>query len=172
MKLERNDPPRVFRVGLNESIEIKDCAHIKLEPDEQVTFLTESGAEYDVARKAWGFYATPSLNSRLQNFSLRGVLVKNRKKQYFVMLIERGQEHPHHQPGHDHQDLPVREALVRRRARGGCGRGTHECLLSLCIPSTTKTLPSVVPAAAANARHRTKHECSICGPAEACETNS
>jgi hypothetical protein len=45
-----------------------------------------------VARKVWGFYATPSLNGRLQRFGLRGVLVKNRLNQYFVLLVERGHE--------------------------------------------------------------------------------
>src|SRR5438105_15753607 len=72
-----NDPPRAFQVGRTEKIWIRDCAHISLEPDEQVTFLTGEGAEYDVARKDWGFYATPSLNSRLARFGLRGVLVRN-----------------------------------------------------------------------------------------------
>ena len=92
MKLDINNPPREFEVGLGEIIRLKDCAHITLAADEQITFLTESGAEYDVARKSWGFYATPSLNGRLERFNLRGVMVKNRKLQYFIMLVERGKE--------------------------------------------------------------------------------
>jgi hypothetical protein len=92
VKLDINNPPREFEVGLGEVIRLKDCAHIALEPDEQVTFLTDSGAEYDVARKSWGFYATPSLNGRLERFNLRGVMIKNRKLQYFIMLVERGKE--------------------------------------------------------------------------------
>jgi hypothetical protein len=92
MKFTPVVPPRAFEVGFGKTIQIKDCAHIELEADEQVTFTTESGAEYDVARKSWGFYATPSLNGRLQRFGLRGVLIKNRISQYFVMLVEKGQE--------------------------------------------------------------------------------
>jgi hypothetical protein len=92
MNFDAHDPPRVFQVGLGEIIDLKDCGDVRLAPDDQVTFLTESGAEYDVARKDWGFYATPSLNGRLERFGLRGVLVKNRKAQYFVMLVERGKE--------------------------------------------------------------------------------
>jgi hypothetical protein len=92
MKFDPHDPPREFEVGLGEIIRLKDCGDVRLAADEQVTFLTESGAEYDVARKSWGFYATPSLNSRLERFGLRGVLVKNRKAQFFVMLVERGKE--------------------------------------------------------------------------------
>ena len=97
MELDMNftpiDPPRVFEVGQGEKkILLKDCGRVDLNPDEQVTFTTAAGAEYDVARKVWGFYATPSLNGRLQRFGLRGVLVKNRIEQYFVLLVERGQE--------------------------------------------------------------------------------
>ncbi len=54
--------------------------------------LTQEGNEYDVARKSWGFYATPSLNTRLLNFRLRAVLVKNRHHQFYVMLVEQGKE--------------------------------------------------------------------------------
>jgi len=93
MKFEPKDPPRRFSVGNAVKFEMRDCAEIALEPDEQVTFVTESGAEYDVARKDWGFYATPSLNGRLETFGLRGVLIRNRGTgRYFVLLVERGRE--------------------------------------------------------------------------------
>lgn len=92
MKLKQNEPPRAFEVGHDEKILMHDCAHILLDPDEQVTLLTEAGAEYDVARKDFGFYATPSLNSRLPRFGLRAVLVKNRIDQFFLLLVERGRE--------------------------------------------------------------------------------
>jgi len=92
MKVTPTDPPRVFEVGGGERIRLKDCARIHLEPDEQVTFVTESGAEYDVARKSWGFYATPSLNGRLPQFGLRGALVKSPAGRFYVFLVERGRE--------------------------------------------------------------------------------
>lgn len=92
MKIKEINPPRRFEVGLGKKIVLKDCAHISLDADEQVTFCTETGAEYDVARKSWGFYATPSLNGRLANFGLRGVLVKNPKGQVYLLLVERGSE--------------------------------------------------------------------------------
>ena len=72
---------------------MRDCGTLALAPDEQVTLVTESGAEYDVARKDWGFYATPSLNGRLASFGLRGVLIRNTLTgRYFVLLVERGRE--------------------------------------------------------------------------------
>jgi hypothetical protein len=92
MRIDENDPPRTYEVGFGETIEIRDCGSVELEPNEQLTFKTDSGGEYDVARKDWGFYATPSLNSRLEGFGLRGVLVKNRLDRYFVLLVESGKE--------------------------------------------------------------------------------
>ena len=92
MRFRPQDPPREFEVGYGETIVMRDCGRVELDADEQVTFTTESGAEYDVARKSWGFYATPSLNGRLTGFGLRGVLVRNRIGRYFVLLVERSHE--------------------------------------------------------------------------------
>ena len=92
MKFVPTEPPRSFLVGVDKDIKVNDCARIQLEAEEQVTFVTESGAEYDVARKKWGFYATPSLNGRLSSFALRTVLVKNSFEKYFVFLVEKGKE--------------------------------------------------------------------------------
>ena len=63
-----------------------------MQPDEQLTFTTEQGGEYDLARKIWGFYATPSLNGRLLQFGLHAVLVKNKIGRYFVLLKEQGRQ--------------------------------------------------------------------------------
>lgn len=91
MRVDLNDPPRSFTVG--RGIEIKDCGKIALAPDEQLTFLTEAGAEYDLVRKDWGFYATPSLNGRLPQFGLRAALIQNRQsKRYYVVLVEKDRE--------------------------------------------------------------------------------
>lgn len=93
MKFEAKNPPRAFTVGNSVKFELKDCGSVYLQPDEQVTFITESGAEYDVAAKDWGFYATPSLNGRLQQFGLRGVLIRNRSTgRYFILLVAQGRE--------------------------------------------------------------------------------
>jgi SAM-dependent methyltransferase len=92
MKITEQQPPRRFVTGRGDPIVISDCARIVLEPDEQVTFVTASGAEYDVARKEWGFYATPSVNGRLLNFGLRAVLIRSYVGKYYVLLVERGRE--------------------------------------------------------------------------------
>jgi len=91
VKLKKIEPPRAFHVGRNR-IMMKDCAHIELDDSEQVTFLSESGAEYDVVRKSWGFYATPSLNDRLLGFGLHGVLIEGQDGKFFIFLVEEGKE--------------------------------------------------------------------------------
>jgi len=93
MKFEAKTPPRRFTVGNSVKFDMLDCGEVRLQPNEQLTFKTASGAEYDVAAKDWGFYATPSLNGRLEQFGLRGVLIRNRDTgRYFVLLVERGHE--------------------------------------------------------------------------------
>jgi hypothetical protein len=94
MRIKENNPPRRFTVGTGDlKFQMSDCGAIRLDSDEQVTFVTDDGAEYDVARKGWGFYATPSLNGRLSGFGLRGALIRNRKTgRYFVLLVRTGHE--------------------------------------------------------------------------------
>lgn len=92
MKFEPKTPPREFEVGYDVKGVIRDCGTMRLAPDEQITFVTDEGGEYDLTRKEWGFYATPSMNGRLAGFNLRAVLVKNRVDRFFVLLVERGKE--------------------------------------------------------------------------------
>lgn len=92
MELTRNQAPRTFRVGADKQIEMTDCARIELRPNEQVTFVTESGSEYDVSRTGFGYYATPSLNGRLRNHGFRTVLTKNKRGRFYIMLVEQDKE--------------------------------------------------------------------------------
>ena len=93
MLFKENTPPRLFEVGNAKKFNIKDCGLMRLEDDEQITFITNEGAEYDVAKKNWGFYATPSLNGRLESFNLRSVIIVNKiTRRFFLLLIERGKE--------------------------------------------------------------------------------
>lgn len=91
MRFDVVDPARSFTVGRS-AIEIRDCAHIALAPDEQITLLTDNNAEYDVVRKSWGFYATPSINGRLKKFGLKAALIKGEDGKFFVFLVEADKE--------------------------------------------------------------------------------
>ena len=92
MKFKETIPPRAFDVGESRSIEIFDCAQVELAPNEQITLKTESGTEYDIVRKSWGYYATPSLNGRLKFLGLKSALVKSPSSKFYVLLVEIGEE--------------------------------------------------------------------------------
>lgn len=93
MKTKIKKIPREFKVGNKVKFKMKDFGDIFLLPNEQVTFKTENMSEYDVARKSWGFYATPSLNGRLRNFGFKTVLIKNiQTKRFFIFLLEKNKE--------------------------------------------------------------------------------
>jgi hypothetical protein len=87
-----NTPARDFIVGAIPML-MHDCGTMFLNQNEQITFKRESGAEYDVTAKDWGFYATPSTNGRLSKFGFRTALVSNTKnKRRYVLLVEKGFE--------------------------------------------------------------------------------
>lgn len=92
MRFMPQNPPRIYTAGFEHKVSISDCGRLELNPDEQVTFTTPMGGEYDLTRKEWGFYATPSTNGRLASFSLRTLLVRNRLGKCFVLLVEKGKE--------------------------------------------------------------------------------
>ena len=54
--------------------------------NEQIT-LKRRNIEYDIARKNWGFYVTPSFQNRLKKFGLEVILV-NSKKDYHICIVE------------------------------------------------------------------------------------
>jgi SAM-dependent methyltransferase len=90
MEFRPLEPPRRFRVGADQAIELVHVADVELAADEQVTFRGGSGSEYDVVRKAWGYYATPSLNVRLPAHGLRPALCRNADGKRTLLLVERG----------------------------------------------------------------------------------
>mgnify|MGYP001298951963 CR=1 FL=1 len=89
MKIKKKNPPRKFSVGLNYEITISDHGSILLKDNDQISFITEDDKEYDVVRKEWGFYATPSINGRLSNQGFKTALVKNSNGMLYIMLVEK-----------------------------------------------------------------------------------
>ena len=88
MKLELKQNPREFGVGKDQKIILKDMGNIYLDLNEQITFMTLDKQEYDVCRKEWGYYATPSVNDRLKRFGFKTALVRNVKGQVYIMLVD------------------------------------------------------------------------------------
>ena len=88
MKIFERIPPRKFGVGKSD-ITLSDTGSIFLDSNEQVTFKDSSGREYDVCKKEWGYYATPSVNGRLKKFRYKTALVENIETgMKYVMLVE------------------------------------------------------------------------------------
>ena len=118
MDVTINEPPRAFRPAATSSVEIRDGGAIHLGQDEQVTFRTEAGGEYDAVRENRGFYATPSLNSRLPSLGLPPALIRNTNGRNYVVLVEDGHEQE------------FRQYLAREDLRVVAwldGRDTEEC---------------------------------------------
>ncbi len=88
MKIKLNEPLRLFQTGLNNQVTLTDCGSVYLGTDEMITLADESGAEYDVCKKAWGYYATPSINGRLKKFGFKTALVRNSANLLYIMLVK------------------------------------------------------------------------------------
>lgn len=85
MDFLRITPPRIFQVN---AVDIHHCADILLKPDELITLKTESGKEYDIMKKTWGFFVTPSINVRLKKFGYKTALVRDSHGKIFICIVE------------------------------------------------------------------------------------
>lgn len=104
MKLFPKNDPRKFTVH---GVTISHVADIELDSDEMVTFRREDGAEYDVAAKDWGYYATPSMNGRLRDHGFRSVLAKSNKTGRRYVLVVRDGEQDAFNQYLAHQDMKL-----------------------------------------------------------------
>jgi hypothetical protein len=97
VKVTPIQPPRAFGVG-NRGGTLEHVADVELGDDEVVTFRTASETEFDVTRKSWGYYATPSLNGRLREHGLRAALAvgvprsDGEPERMYLLLVEAGRE--------------------------------------------------------------------------------
>lgn len=88
MEFSQFFPARKFDVGIRD-VTLSHVADVILSPNEQVTFLTEEGKEWDVVRKNWGYYATPSLGGRLKKNGLRAGLTRSTQSgALFIVLVD------------------------------------------------------------------------------------
>lgn len=80
--------PRKYKVGVSENIIIKDFGKIKLNKNEQISFIGNKGL-FDFCKKDWGFYATSSINKRLRNNKFETYLVKNIFNNIYLWVVEK-----------------------------------------------------------------------------------
>jgi hypothetical protein len=89
MRIKIGKKPRIFNVNVGDrKIQLNDAAKILLKQNEQVTFKYLN-SEYDVTKKDWGYYATPSINGRLKRFGFRTFLIKNKKNKLYIFLVHK-----------------------------------------------------------------------------------
>ena len=78
---------RKFKVGIS-NITLNEVAKISLKSNEMIT-LVNGKIEYDIVKKNWGYYATPSINSRLLKFSLKTCIIKSKvTNNSFIILVQ------------------------------------------------------------------------------------
>ncbi len=90
MKFKKITPNRNFKVGIKGDITITHSMDIFLEDDEQVTFKKKIGkniTEFDVCKKNWGYYALPSINSRLKDFNFSTFIISNANKRIYIWIV-------------------------------------------------------------------------------------
>ena len=79
---------RKFKVGMKK-IELTEKAHIFLKNNEMFT-LKNKKMEYDIVKKDWGYYATPSINERLLKFNFKTCIIRNKiSKNIFILIVEK-----------------------------------------------------------------------------------
>lgn len=86
MKFIKKKKSRKFKV--NNRIFLKDCGKIYLNSDEQVTFVRNK-SEYEIVKKDWGYYATPSINNRLKNFNFRSFITQNLRNFIYINIVHK-----------------------------------------------------------------------------------
>ena len=82
---------RKFKPSKYSEIVLKDCGKIILNDNEQVTFSDKykKNNDYDVTKKDWGYYATPSINSRLK----KNIVINKTTKFFYIMLVYKNKKH-------------------------------------------------------------------------------
>jgi hypothetical protein len=85
MKIKLKKKFRKYKVG---NITINDCGNIFLKNNEQLTFIHNKSQEYDVCKKSWGFYATPSINYRLKKNNFSTFIIINKEKRFGIHIVD------------------------------------------------------------------------------------
>ena len=92
MKIYKKKIPRVFKVGIKNKIILKDVGNVYLRDNENLTFISGKNKKYEICKKNWGFYATSSVNKRLNKEGFKTALVKNWQNKFFVMIVDKNKK--------------------------------------------------------------------------------
>ena len=79
-------------MGKKENIKIYEKAKIELNQNEQISFIDKNGCDiYEICKKTWGFYLSPSINKRLKNYNHKIYLTKDKFNKVFIMAVSLNQ---------------------------------------------------------------------------------
>lgn len=79
---------RKFKPSKEFDIVINEKAKIYLQDNEQITLIDKFNNEYDIVKKPWGYYSTPSINKRLLKNNYHAYLVQNiNNKTIFLFTV-------------------------------------------------------------------------------------
>ena len=86
---------RKFKPSKYSDIVLKDCGKIILNDNEQLTFSDKYNKknDYDVTKKNWGYYATPSINGSLKKNNFISYIVLNKSTNlFFIMIVHKNKK--------------------------------------------------------------------------------
>ena len=86
MQIKKIIPKRKYTCGKN--VHLEHVADIVLGDNEVVTFKQDNNKEYDIVRKEWGYYATPSINKRLKRNGYKAAFMENKYGDNFIVIVE------------------------------------------------------------------------------------
>ena len=79
---------RQFRPSKKYNLVITEKAKIYLKENEQITLVDDYKNEFDIVKKRWGYYSTPSINKRLLKNNYQIFLVQNiNNKTNFIFSV-------------------------------------------------------------------------------------
>ncbi len=80
---------RSWIVGTNKDIVITEKLKIKLNDNEQVSFVgTKKKINYEICKKNWGYYISPSIDKRLKDYGHTVYITKNKNGQVYLMAVD------------------------------------------------------------------------------------
>jgi len=88
MRFQKLKKPRKF--SPLPGVELQDMGNVYLRPDEQLTFVTESGKGNDIVRKPWGFYLSNSVSPNLKKKGFKTAILYSPMKppRIYINLVE------------------------------------------------------------------------------------
>ena len=78
-----------WTVGNKKNIVITEKLKIKLNDNEQVSFVGKKNKlNYEICKKNWGYYISPSINKRLKDYGYTVYIAKNKDGNIYLLAVD------------------------------------------------------------------------------------